>query len=360
MYNIHLLPASFGDSILIEYGQVNERHYILIDGGPYFNFDHVAASVKALVPAFTHLELLIVTHIDIDHIDGIITLLNHSSLPFTIGEVWFNGYKQLKSLQAADELGPLQGDYLSMLIGDKKLTHNSTYFQGGPVVVKDDKNLPRFSLPGGMEITLLSPGLAALNALARIWEKESKYLNDLAALREKFEDDHRYQPADLLGDEKIDVEALQKATVDPDKSVANESAIAFIGTYEGKSCLFAGDAPTDALLRAIRPMLDAADEDRLKLNAWKIAHHGSAKSTTDSLMAYIDAELILVSSDGSKYKHPNPETIAKLLKHAERPLAIYFNYRTVFNEIWDDKELKEKYGYSTNFGEGTKGISISL
>src|SRR5690606_31646473 len=94
MYNIHLLPASFGDSILIEYGD-DQPNYILIDGGPYFAFKDVFSAMKKVAPRLDTIELLVVTHIDIDHIDGIVNMLNGNELPFKIEQVWFNGWKQL-------------------------------------------------------------------------------------------------------------------------------------------------------------------------------------------------------------------------------------------------------------------------
>ena len=83
MYNIHLLPASFGDSILIEYGTTSPK-YILIDGGPYFAVDEVLKDIKRIAPHLTELELLVVTHIDIDHIDGIVAILNQPVVPFKV------------------------------------------------------------------------------------------------------------------------------------------------------------------------------------------------------------------------------------------------------------------------------------
>src|SRR5688500_500725 len=138
MYTIHLLPAAFGDSILIEYGRKDEPHYILIDGGPYYNFANILAAIREIAPRLTTLELLVITHIDIDHIDGTITLLNQNDPPFIIKEVWFNGYKELTQLKESsvdDLLGPLQGEYLSNLIIEKKLTHNITGFNGRAVCV---------------------------------------------------------------------------------------------------------------------------------------------------------------------------------------------------------------------------------
>ena len=177
MYNIHLLPALFGDSILIEYGKKTKPSYILIDGGPFYGFSKMMKGLKKAAPKLKELELLIVTHIDIDHIDGIVKLLNQKKLPFTIKEVWFNGYDEIKDLKS-DILGTKQGEYSSLLIKEKGLKQNETFFKGKAVMVNDYNKLPSFSLKGGMEITLLSPGKEGLVKLKNLWEDESETGND--------------------------------------------------------------------------------------------------------------------------------------------------------------------------------------
>jgi len=359
MYNIHLLPGSFGDCILIEYGKADALNYILIDGGPYFNFELMAEALKTKAPNLKKLELLIVTHIDIDHIDGMLRLLNQAILPFSIEQIWFNGFEQIMPLLPLGMLGYLQGDYLSMRIKELEIPHNACYFKGQAIVITDYKALPHFFLPGGMEILLLSPDRASLSRQAIDWEHTSEFINNIEKLREKFEDDNRYSELGVLGDE-IDIKTLQNAAEIPDTSLANESSIAFIGSYEHKSCLFSGDAPSDALLRAIRPLIDQQGQERLILNAWKVAHHGSKKSTINSLMERVDAQKLLISSNGTKYGHPNLETIAKLFKNANRPLEFYFNYKTEFNKMWDGDDYKKQYKYEAFYPGDAFGITVEL
>jgi beta-lactamase superfamily II metal-dependent hydrolase len=355
MYNIHLLPAAFGDSILIEYGPQGHPHFILIDGGPYYNFEDLRSALQKAAPDLRELELLVITHIDIDHIDGTVKLLNQSSLPFTIKEVWFNGRDQLAEASGSagdDTLGSLQGEYLTKLIKAKGLPHNAL-FDGKAICIHDYSKLPEVTLPGGLQITLLSPGAAALTALIPVWDEELEGKD----VEEKWEKDHRY--ADTLGNH---IEELQETEPVADKGAANSSSIAFIARYEGKSCLFAADAPSDTLLAAIDPMLDTSGEDRLKVDAWKLAHHGSKKSTLDRIMEKIDCKEILVSSNGKRYKHPDEAVIAKLLQHNGPDLTFYFNYRTSFNEMWDKEDLKSTYNYKAIYPEDGKppGITIHL
>lgn len=357
MYNIHLLPALFGDSILIEYGTKAKPSYILIDGGPYYGFKDLMKGLKKVAPKIKELELLIITHIDIDHIDGIVTLLNQEPLPFAIKEVWFNGFEQLKSVDTG-LLAALQGEYLTKLIQKKKLPHNKA-FSGKAVVVNDYAKLPVIKLPGGMSLTLLSPGKQALLDLKLTWKKEIAEIEKEASIAERWKKEKRYPQLapGLLG---FNIASLQKATVTPDKSVANQSSIAFIGTYGGKSCLFAGDATSDNLLLAIDPLLKKTKKEKLKVDIWKLAHHGSKKSNLVSLMEKVDTQHMMVSSDGSRYHHPDPECIAKLIGANEGGLHFYFNYRSKDNEGWDDTKLKKKHAYTTHYPADGDGITVVL
>lgn len=361
MYNIHLLPASFGDSILIEYGTPAKPHYILIDGGPYFVFQDVILGLKRVAPQIKELELLVITHIDIDHIDGTITLLNQDTLPFPIKEVWFNGYKEMEMIKD-DIMGPLQGEYISLVIANKKFSQN-TQFEQKAVMVGDYSKLPQRKLDGGMVITLLSPGEKALKKLKAKWKEEIMELESEKTIKKRWADEKRYDDViddmdDILG--KSTVQKLQDSNPKGDLSVANQSSIAFIGKYEGKQCLFAGDATSDYLLEAITSLLSAAGEKRLRLDAWKLAHHGSKGSTLDKLMEKIDCKTMLISSDGKRYHHPDPECIAKLIKHSAPGVSFYFNYLTPYNKQWNNKDWKTKYGFESYYPGKENGISIQL
>ncbi len=355
MYNIHLLPATFGDSILIEYGKDGDPKYILIDGGPYYQFDDIWSALQAAAPAITKIELLVVTHIDIDHIDGIVKMLNQTNLPFTINEVWFNGREQLE--QAAkfvgdDSLGSLQGEYLSRLIREKKLPLNVSFGEKPVCIFDYNEKLPEVTLEGGMKITLLGPGVKDLADLIPVWDKELKGRD----IEGEWADETRY--ADMLGEH---VDQLMEEEHEPDDSEANRSSIAFLATYKGKTCLFAADSPTENLQRSVQALLDRTGDELLEVDAWKLAHHGSKKSTQDGIMKLISAPVVLVSSDGKRYKHPDEVVIAKLLKYKQGEISFYFNYRTKYNSMWDEAALKEEYGFEVFFPAGaTPGVTIQL
>lgn len=357
MFNIHLLPASFGDSILIEYGD-GEPHYVLIDGGPYFAMEPVLQYAKKVAPGLKTLELLVITHIDIDHIDGIIVMLNQPKPPLEIKEVWFNGFKEISGVKEDDILGVLQGEMLSVLIERHKLPHNLA-FGGKAIMVRDYQNLPVYMLDGGLELTLVAPGAKALLDLKPKWQDEINDIGDEAAVAKRLAEDHRYDnfPDDLLGEPSL--EDWQNAPEIGDKTPTNGSSIAFIARYGKRRCLLAGDSPAHHLMAALEPLRQKEGTLRLKLDAWKLAHHGSKKSTLSALMEMIECPRLLFSSDGKRYKHPNKECVAKIIKYLAGPKVLYFNYKTDFNDLWENPSWQQEYNYSVVYPDG-EGLSISL
>jgi len=109
-FRIKLLPALHGDCIWIEYGEAGATHHVLVDGGPLGAFGALRAHVEALPADARDVELLVVTHIDADHIDGIVKLLRHPELGLTFREVWFNGWPQLERSLAGGAFVPQQGN----------------------------------------------------------------------------------------------------------------------------------------------------------------------------------------------------------------------------------------------------------
>jgi phosphoribosyl 1,2-cyclic phosphodiesterase len=76
------LPAAQGDAVWIEYGDPQRPHRIVIDGGPAISYERALRQrILALRPAERRIDLLIVTHIDCDHIDGSIILVRELKGP---------------------------------------------------------------------------------------------------------------------------------------------------------------------------------------------------------------------------------------------------------------------------------------
>jgi glyoxylase-like metal-dependent hydrolase (beta-lactamase superfamily II) len=96
IFTIEMLPARHGDALWIEYGDPDTPRRILIDGGPRSRatMDRLRELLdersSATVSGEPDIELIVVTHIDADHISGILDLFKQRDVAFTPRDVWFN------------------------------------------------------------------------------------------------------------------------------------------------------------------------------------------------------------------------------------------------------------------------------
>ena len=173
MFRIEMLPAGHGDGLLIVYGDPAAPCHVLIDGGPFYAYHNnqfveqptLSRRMRRLIDEGGALELMVITHIDADHIESPVKLLGGRP-DLVIEDIWFNAWQHLQP-HADLPLGALQGEMLSALISQQKLPWNAA-FKGGAVALKDEEPLPQVTLPGGLRLTLLSPGVSALAALSRL------------------------------------------------------------------------------------------------------------------------------------------------------------------------------------------------
>jgi hypothetical protein len=171
MLEIEMLPAREGDCLWIRYGPAAHPRQILIDGGRSATAKELKTRFAALPAGQREFELLIVTHVDRDHIEGVLALLQDATLPVTFRDVWFNGYDHLKDVEL-ETFGAVQGEKLTETLIARKLPWNAA-FQKKAVCVTPQE-LPRVDLAGGMTLTLLSPDREKLTALIPVWERECK------------------------------------------------------------------------------------------------------------------------------------------------------------------------------------------
>jgi beta-lactamase superfamily II metal-dependent hydrolase len=355
MFAVEMLPAGHGDALWIEYGAKRNPSRVLIDGGLLGTYDAVTAHAGQKCS----LELMCVTHIDQDHIEGAVKLLANLPPGMTVDEVWHNGYKHLSR-----RLGAGQAEKLQAAIENHARAPWNAMFGGEAVAVPDKGPLPEKTLPGGLKITLLSPGPAQLTKLKPVWEKECEKAGIqpgvTASGEAALQADKRLKPRRLGA--KLDVEKLAAQVFKSDTARANGASIAFLAEFERKAVLFAADAHSPVVEAGLKRLLAARGLERLKLDAFKVSHHGSQFNNSPALFAMLDCPWYLFSTDGEKFNHPDPETVARILKTREgAKTQLWFNYRSVENEVWDAATLKKKWSYQTNYPDGkSSGMRIEL
>jgi hypothetical protein len=304
-----------------------------------------------------------VTHIDADHIDGIVKLMRHPELGVKFKEVWFNGWPQIKhlpTLAAAikgadpDLRGPFSGSYLDHLLVRGGQGSNAR-FLGRAVCVADEGALPVVSLEGGLKLTLLSPTVEKLRGLRATWLKAFDKLGgdpgNPAVVQSKLDKDKRFRGE--AGEVPALPSGLDEASAlapDLDAAVANGSSIAFVAEYADRRCAFLGDAHAPLVEKSLKRMARERDEIQLRLTAVKMSHHGSKGNTTPGLLRAIDCRNYLVSTDGSVFDHPDDEAIQCVVQYA-KPARLFFNYRSDRTKGWSNEGPEPNPDYTSRYPE---------
>ena len=360
MFDVQMLPAQDGDSIWVEYGVNGEAsHRIVIDGGRSACYKFLEKKIRSVAVESTvgicDIECLVLTHIDSDHIEGLIKLLGNKDLPVRIGDIWFNSLEDLPGLDEKEEgwLGGKHGEFLGALIRNRELPWNELW-EHDSIWVPSSGPLPFVKLPGGMRITLLSPTFDKLQKLGAKWRREIEDagMSDFSdeEVLKRLSNDKRLKPSEPFLSADLDINELIKIDPENDPSPVNGSSIAFLAEYEGKSCIFGGDAHSSTIEQSIgRLLMDRTNSSRLDLGAFKVPHHGSRGNLHEPLLQRINCVNFLFSTNGARHGHPDPETIALLLAGSWRAtserLNLIFNYRTKQNEIWDAVKQQDDWNY---------------
>lgn len=313
-------------------------------------------------PDQRRIELLVITHVDADHIEGVVKLLNDADLALEVGEVWFNGYRHLPP---NDSLGPAQGEMVSALLEQRGLAWNAS-FDGGPVRREPDGALPRRKFPDGLVLTVLAPGDKELRALRLVWERECRRAGIApGSTREALDllaSSKRLNPLDTyLGD--LDVEQLAaRPQTERDTSAPNASSIVLLAEYGERSVLLAGDAAPDTLTAGLERLLVERSRPVLDVDAFKLPHHGSRYNVTRDVLDLVRARTFLVSTDGKYFGHPDGAAIARVLVNGPPGGRIVFNYRTPTIVTWSAPSTLEPYGFEADFpsDDGAEGAVVTL
>lgn len=320
MFRVRAIQVEHGDSLLVSYGDTDRLRHLLIDGGPAGSAEVLRSILNDERGADERLRLeaLVITHYDLDHIEGVIELLSNMPPWLDIADIWFNGRRHLPD---RDKLGPRDGDILTRLI-DGKFPWN-TRFSGdvAGALGTIEQACPSISLDGGLEVRVLSPDRTRLLALASAWRSDTFSGVDKDS-----------KPRDTLGRSDVWPPKAFNATQTrfvPDESIPNGSSIALLLTFEGKRVLLASDAFSEVVKAGLELHLTPGTP----VDLLKVSHHGSKANTDPELLKMIKCKKFLISTSGKIHKHPDHALIARLISKLDEP-EIFFNYGVDWPGYW--------------------------
>jgi len=362
MLKIKMYPAGNGDAFLVRAGGTN----VLIDGGYAATFHGVvSADLQEIAADGETLDLVVATHIDADHISGLIAFLaaNESSdkcKVVPVGQIWHNSLRSITAknttplppksaglLEAvsrrghplpssghptAQEISARQGSSLAALIHRGGYSWN---FGGGTASIRA-QHTPPVALGSTGTATVIGPNDRRLDELHLWWKAKLRSMGYSGPMGSDdiIDDAFEFLCAHAPGAHKAKAIALSGGTTkrleevyEPDTSVTNASSIAMILELQERRILFLGDTWAEDMVEQLH-LLKAAGQS-MTFDAIKISHHGSLRNTSPDLLALIDAPVYFISSNGVGHGHPDFEVLAAIVDRAAAfTRHIHLNYET--------------------------------
>jgi hypothetical protein len=366
-FSLDVRRARKGDCLILHYGSKTNPGLGLIDGGPSQVYGpHLKPRLQQIrkmrklgpddpLPV----DFLMVSHIDDDHINGVLELTKElleakaakKPLPLKIKSVWHNTFDDIignnpKELTAAvtaqfgaasltgdpdvDGLDPevakvlasvSQGFRLRDDIRGLKLRNNPD-FKGGLVIAK--KKAKAIDMGKGLKFTVVGP------------------MHDEVVELQKDHD------AFLKKKEEKGTAGLLAAFTD--SSVANLSSVVVLAEVGKKRMLLTGDARGDKVLEGLEllGLLKKDGKSTMHVDVFKAPHHGSDRNADPILFRRVTADHYVFSGNG---EHGNPERETLQMVFDERgdedDFTIHITYP--IDEIdagrkadWEKEQKKEK------------------
>ena len=332
-FTFEALPARYGDSLFLTFEDPSRKLRLLIDGGPSRVYEtslrpRLVQEAKGLSgDDQLVLDAVMVSHIDEDHIKGVLELLGElrdadeaqMRRPWDVRWLLHNSFDALldesegaaaRAVGGATVLAGLGGAAaLSELLEDRELNHTTelvlaSYGQGSQLAslaaaLQISRNPPDgspiMSVAGGPRVlklgtatlTIVGPRASELEKLRKAWLKwraEQK-------------------------DKKTPTKALA-ATLD--ESVPNLSSIVALVEHGGKTALITGDARADYVYDGLKEA-KLLKSGKLHVDILKLPHHGSVRNMTPDFLKKVTADHYVASGDGT-YGNPDRATLEMLAK----------------------------------------------
>ena len=386
LITVKLYRANAGDAFLLSFG--NEQNVnIMVDMGYVSTYNsYIERDLLNLNKENRCLDLLIITHIDRDHIRGALAFFKKNGLISNIikvNEVWHNSYRHLQFAKekkdtalTKDEIQVLkdivnqnkidteedsisnisakEGTSLASLLYKYEYKWNDSF--GGKAVTAISE-----VLVSDLVFTIISPTKSKLESLENYWKKELYSIFHGITLNDEniFDDAYEFYMQNINSSEisisdasskmkkqysEDDIINLASVKENISDTPTNGASIAFIIEYLDKRLLFLGDAHEDVIYENLLDL--KRNGDNLKFDVVKVSHHGSINNSSKRLFDLIIADNYIISTDGKRSGHPSHNVLSMIIsKKSENIKHIYTNYDIESINIFNDPELKRKFMY---------------
>lgn len=356
-----IFQADKGDCLLLT---STDGKRMLIDGGMPASFK---ASVQPELEKLASkqrrpfvLDLIYVSHIDQDHIGGVLELFRwraaaKDKFPIRLRELWHNGFSipgveatlgstakllghshDPKVKAEGERVGNVAlsvAEALELQRHAERLTLNSPA-KGRLIMVPKNKQRLRHSL-GSLQLEVLGPFADDLSALQREWNDWVKTAKEAvkrlkAALKkiQPLSANTASQDADALYRRLLRVAPLSTGGLGKRSAVTtpNLASLMLMVSEANRTLLLTGDGHCDDLVEGLR-RAGKLQRGRCHVNVLKVQHHGSRNNVSATFWRNITADTYVFTGNG-KHNNPHPDVLEALAKERakdRRQFSLIFN-----------------------------------
>lgn len=366
--------VGIGDCNVIRLVDGDKQYSIMVDCGRF------TARVKDCVVNVLkkHIDILIATHIDDDHIIGLAKMLN--DLPdLRIDNIWYNAYRREVN-EASVELTEQQKKVLEWIKKELPVEFDSVNYRRtisapqGKTLAKtilENQNWERvwkkeyisdetadFPLPDGMgKIVFLSPTNDAMTAIEALfkdafnkyfmqeWNESIKNGEELSELLIRLTEAYksRYESRPVSATQAIDEKFIKNeaAMEKVDNSETNYASIAFMLELGSHRIAMLGDAYAHVVLASLNNKYKE-DTSPIHCDAIKVSHHGSNGNTSKDLLGRINTAIYFIPG-GKGTDYPTWGTFGRIALSSQDMKTVAFSHKCDMSEQMDGlgKDIKE-------------------
>lgn len=317
-YEYEALKVDDADVILIRHIINEEQFIVCIDTGNLDDWVKIKNHVKDVYNT-TYIDLIILTHPDKDHKDGIYGLLNDNEI--VIGCVWLtdpaeyldeNDIKRYRNHDNAVKA--------VRKIWSKSSDENDNLFDYKVTIENVIDGVSHSELP----LKIVGPTKEYYLQVVKKMVEEYGIQTYIESSKDKYDDAY-----------EIDEEE-QKSVIDKSEDPSPYNASSLIVLYEpgdGKKLLFAGDANTTSL----QMMLDKYKWLR-NVDLLKVPHHGSVNNLNTKIIEELAPKKSYISAIGNS-KHPYWPIVYWLSKYGD----VYSTHAANYYMHWGTNEMNQAY-----------------
>ncbi|HEY5706122.1 MAG TPA: hypothetical protein VIS96_11165 [Terrimicrobiaceae bacterium] len=380
--SLEVRRARKGDCLLLHFGSNEDPGLIMIDGGPKNVYrPHLKPRLEQIRTArglsnqdSLPVDLLMVSHVDDDHIQGILELTKelieaqderrpqllrvlsfwHNSFDDIIGhkpeELTAAFRSQFGTAAVSGELpaeATIELDDRAGEISEEVVVDNlkvlASIEQGYRLRIDAEKlDFPRNPEFNGKLIIATKNAKAIDMDRGLTFKVVGPLKPEVEALRQK----HDQWLRDLKEKGKSPPQALAAYV---DKSVPNLSSLVLLAEAKGKRMLLTGDARGDKIIEGLQfvGLLGPGGDSKMHVDVLKVPHHGSANNLEQDFFERITAEHYVFSGDG-EHGNPERETLEMLLDargSAEFTVHLTYPVKEIDEgrrEDWTKEQNKER------------------